>query len=506
MKRLLYILFTLPLCLNAQNMYNVSSILENDLAGTARYVGMGGSMSSLGADLSTMATNPAGMAMFRHNNFSLTAGLNVKTNKSDYEGTVTNSNDFNAYIGNASMVISLEREGDWLKFLNIGVGYHRKNNLTGEFEMEGMSNGFSQQYVMRQLYNSNRFEYDNLTSAHYTNFTSSWLPLLAADAWLCDENGDNFLTYPGDTTLVWYPDDLAYYEETRGGVHVVDFNLSANIKDRIYLGATIGVSSVDYSRYSAYSESDLNGAIYTIENNRLLKGTGYDFKLGAIFRPFKYSPFKIGVSVHTPTWYVLNEYSWAVITDPWFKTHSTLDTERYGSELQVNSKFYTPWRFNASMAYTFGSYLALDAEYEYADYTKSNFGKYGSVIKAQNEEIGYNLKAQHTARVGAEVTVDGFAVRVGYNYITAPFKDDACKYMYNASVAETSTDYMNRYEKDIITCGFGFSGKAFYFDVAYMLELQKAEFFPFYDMEIPNPGAKVNSINHTAMATLGMRF
>ena len=51
MKRFLYILFTLPLCLSAQNMYNVSSILENDLNGTARYVGMGGSMSALGADL-----------------------------------------------------------------------------------------------------------------------------------------------------------------------------------------------------------------------------------------------------------------------------------------------------------------------------------------------------------------------------------------------------------------------------------------------------------------------
>ncbi|MBQ5888371.1 MAG: TonB-dependent receptor, partial [Bacteroidaceae bacterium] len=70
MKRLLYILFLLPLGLSAQNMYNVSSLLDKELIGTARFVGMGGSMSSLGADLSTMGTNPAGMAMYRSSDFT----------------------------------------------------------------------------------------------------------------------------------------------------------------------------------------------------------------------------------------------------------------------------------------------------------------------------------------------------------------------------------------------------------------------------------------------------
>ena len=173
MKRLLYILFTLPLCLSAQNMYNVSSIFENDLTGTARYIGMGGSMSALGADLSTMGTNPAGMAMYRHNDYSLTAGLYAKTNKADYEGTVTKSSNVNSLLNNASMVISIETEKEWLKYLNIGLGYRYKNNLAGKFEMSGVTNGFSQQFVMKQLYNG--FDYAALTSGHSTGFNSSWL-------------------------------------------------------------------------------------------------------------------------------------------------------------------------------------------------------------------------------------------------------------------------------------------------------------------------------------------
>lgn len=43
----------------AQETYENSRLLGNDLNGTARYVGMGGAMEALGADLSTIRTNPA---------------------------------------------------------------------------------------------------------------------------------------------------------------------------------------------------------------------------------------------------------------------------------------------------------------------------------------------------------------------------------------------------------------------------------------------------------------
>ena len=98
MKRLLYILALLPLGISAQNMYNVSSLFENDLRGTARFVGMGGSMSALGADMSAMGTNPAGMAMFRSNDASITANLDMKTNKADYEGTILGSDNTNFFV------------------------------------------------------------------------------------------------------------------------------------------------------------------------------------------------------------------------------------------------------------------------------------------------------------------------------------------------------------------------------------------------------------------------
>ena len=49
----------------AQETYDNAQLATKDLNGTARYVGMGGAMEALGADITTMNTNPAGVGLFR---------------------------------------------------------------------------------------------------------------------------------------------------------------------------------------------------------------------------------------------------------------------------------------------------------------------------------------------------------------------------------------------------------------------------------------------------------
>lgn len=65
--------------LQAQNVildtYVGAQLATEDLNGTARYVGMGGAMEALGADLSTMSTNPAGIGLFRRAQVAGSFGL-----------------------------------------------------------------------------------------------------------------------------------------------------------------------------------------------------------------------------------------------------------------------------------------------------------------------------------------------------------------------------------------------------------------------------------------------
>ena len=60
---------------NAQETYENAPLASKDLNGTARYVGMGGAMEALGADITTMGTNPAGIGMFRRSAASVSFGM-----------------------------------------------------------------------------------------------------------------------------------------------------------------------------------------------------------------------------------------------------------------------------------------------------------------------------------------------------------------------------------------------------------------------------------------------
>ena len=59
----------------AQDTYESAKLLGSDLNGTARYVGMGGAMEALGADISTISSNPAGVGLFRHSMISTSMGI-----------------------------------------------------------------------------------------------------------------------------------------------------------------------------------------------------------------------------------------------------------------------------------------------------------------------------------------------------------------------------------------------------------------------------------------------
>lgn len=508
MKRLAYILLLMaPLGMNAQDMYQTAPFMENDITGTSRFISMGGSMGALGGDMSVMGTNPAGIGLYRSTDIAISGSMNFNRAKANYNGNVVKSNKTSFDLENFGAVLACrQNDGGPMKFFNVGIGYRRKNGLSRDFAMAGPSLGYSQQYAIRYLYDNNPF---SLSSADYKSFEGlyySWLPLLATYANIGDTDG-NLITRP-DGSLIYEPTDVEFVSEERGGTSEVDFNFATNFNDRFYFGATVSLVNVDYSRNTVYYEYDDQGEIYSLGNYNDVEGTGVNIKIGAILRPFKYSPFRLGFAVHTPTWYNLRNYSYADISGPFGDFYDTRDYELYYDVLDIKSKLNTPWRFTASAAYTFGNYLALNVDYEYADYTTANYRR--SAIGSRNnlnEEIECNMDEQHTVRVGAECNLgSGFSLRGGYVYSSAPMKTTAFKEMMNMPVTSTSTEFENRYDKEMVTLGLGYRGKIWYFDMAYALQIQKSDFYPYCDPDVMNPAAKVDYTDHSVTATLGMKF
>ena len=491
----------------AQNSYDAMRLVDTDIRGTARVVGMGGAMSALGTDISVIGTNPAGIGLYRSNDFAFSLSMNNNVTESNLTGSKTTCDKNSFSIDNVGMVLSTKVNEESLEFINMGFNYSRRNNFNAKKEIAGSltnSRGdyFSQQYGLRELYCNGGDYADYIDYKDYTSFNYPWLGLLTSTSKLVDDNGE--LKYlPGVNKD--YPSRMNYYSSEKGGVDEFDFNVSANISDRLYLGITLSTMSVDYSRYSEYTEYCDKYDYYTIKNRYNTAGEGFNVKLGAIVRPLEYSSLRLGVSLHTPTWYSLTDCSSATMIGADGEVWDTRDWDAYGEDLYVDYSLITPWRFNLSAAYTFGKSVAVDAEYEFVDYSSAKL-EYadGGDMRDLNNEIESNMQGQHIFRVGALYNVsDAFSLRCGYNYMTAPFKNSAAKtcLMYT----DTSTEYCNRLESNILTAGLGFAGKSVYFDVAYKYAMQNAQFYSYYDSLVDAP-ADITEKRHNVTATLGFRF
>ena len=107
----------------AQDTYESGRTLGSDLNGTARYVGMGGAMDALGADISTMGTNPAGIGLFRHSTISGSFGFVSQQGANKFDGLSTTNMSFDqlgfVYAARVSRT----------SFINFGVNYHKSRNF-----------------------------------------------------------------------------------------------------------------------------------------------------------------------------------------------------------------------------------------------------------------------------------------------------------------------------------------------------------------------------------------
>ena len=81
MKRLLVfpILLLVSLFSFSQVEYDALRLSQQDLNGTARYLGLGGAMGALGGDASSIKDNPAGLGVYRSGEISATINTSVQS-------------------------------------------------------------------------------------------------------------------------------------------------------------------------------------------------------------------------------------------------------------------------------------------------------------------------------------------------------------------------------------------------------------------------------------------
>lgn len=545
MKKILSIMTAAMLgtAVSAQETYDNAQLATKDLNGTARYVGMGGAMEALGADLSTIGTNPAGIGMFRCGMVAGSFGFNTLSDAKSFG----NANKTNMSFDQAGFVYSM-RSGRH-SMLNFGFNYTKSKNFDQILTAAGRLNNASQNKLSAMknangvydlqsknnglvsnsgAYSQADYLYSNVLFNHYDSNN----PNDPNNATLTDKG----VIVNQTTGLPVYYNATGYDfgRSTTGYIGQYDFNVSGNSNDRFYWGFTVGIYDVHYNGSSLYSESlvDDNTAIGDVAMNdeRKITGTGFDVKAGLIFRPAEESPFRIGLYVHTPTWYDLTTRNYTVLNNNTNEAYGS--TERGKSSESYDFKFYTPWRFGVSLGHTVGNYLALGATYEYADYTTNdirvndggevdywgNYYETSSRDEAMKQNIKNSLKGVHTVKLGMEFKPEkNFAVRLGYNYQSAMynkngFKDGSLE-SYGTYYAST-TDYTNWKDTHRFTAGVGYNYGKFSFDLAYQYSQTNGDFYPFMsyvDNSEPKfdnvcDAVKVSNKRNQLLFTVGYKF
>lgn len=521
----------------AQETYENTKLIDNDLNGTARYVGMGGAMEALGADLSTIGTNPAGLGLFRKGKADLSFGLVNQTGMNKFNSLSKTNMSFDQ-IG---VVFNLSKTPN--ASINIGFNYHKSRNFDQLLNAANTLNNASQNKLTYQKYRNNVYYLHKLKDSQgNVVLKNDGTPKLASDNFSFNQVDYLYMNSlpqttnldPADPTLKVFKPLAAtgylYNQENKGYIGEYDMNLSANLNDRVYLGLTMGIHDVHYKSYAEYTENFLRNNIYnirglTLNDWREITGTGFDVKLGAIVRPMAESPFRLGAYIHTPVWYDLTTSNYTELTDGTLRPSIG---ESY--DFRVN----TPWKFGLSAGTTLADRIALGATYEYAAYnamqTRIKDGGtydwyYGTYYESSHNDRAMNnhtedaLKGQHTLKLGAEARItDHFSLRAGYNYLSALYKDAAVKdgsLNSPGTYYASSTSYVNWKDTNRFTFGLGWNVWRFNIDLAYQYSQQNGTFYPFMDYHegsapsvednIANP-TQVNNKQHQLLLTMGYKF
>lgn len=525
MKRLIFIFAASSLFLStyAQETYENANIATEDLNGTARYVGMGGALDALGADISTIGTNPAGIGMFRHSTANVSIGMVSQQDAQSF----ANGNKTNMSFDQAGFVYS--RRTGRNSFLNVAFNYHKSRNFDYILSASNSLNGASQNKLSYIKGAAGVFDVstnNNGTVSSNSNAFSQ-VDYLYYNVLLQNAGSEGSFYYNNAS-------GYAFDRSNTGYIGEYDFNISGNINDRVYLGLTFGISDVHYKGYSEYTEALVdanNGSVgsVTLADERRITGTGFNIKAGVIIRPVETSPFRIGLSIATPTWYDLTTTNYTTLVN-----NSTVGAYDSGSIGETyDFKLYTPWKFGFSLGTTVANCLAIGAGYEYSDYSSldsrintgggydwyyDSYYENSSSDDNMNRHTEYTLKGVNTVKVGLEYKPESnFAIRLGYNYVSPMYQSDGYKdgtLNSPGSYYASATDYTNWKSTNRITCGFGYNVGKLSLDLAYQYSVQSGDFSPFVNYYSSDSAednnicdaVKVDNKRHQLLFTLGYHF
>ncbi len=489
MKSLKYIL-SLAIALYSFGLYaqyaeDALRFSEQYYQGTARSMAVGSSFGALGADVSVLSTNPAGLGLYRSNTYSITPEIFTRKTTAEYNGDKGEDTRTIFDLSSFSMIsaTNLGGKNNGFRFVQLGFGMNRLNNFNFERTIKGTN--YENSRLDAYLANADGVNYQDIEEDYGGYYSYDLTP--AWNTFLID-------TIPGYQD--WYfspvPWGGVYQTErmrTYGSVNEWVMSIAGNYADKLYVGFTLGMPMLRYYRETTYSEYDSGDTIpyfdsWSVYENLSTTGVGVNLKLGLIYRPVDW--IRVGVAFHSPTWYSLH--------DNWYTIYNS-DLESFGSytSSSPNGVFdyhlHTPYRVIGDMAFIVKKQGFISVEYEFVDYSIAQFKASGvDYDMGVNYDIEQYFAPTHNIRAGVEYRPGPFSIRGGYALYASPYANN-----------------LNDGKKQTFSGGLGYSSHHFSIDFAFIYGKKNEDYYLYTsDYGSANP-ALITSKDYQAVLTLTFR-
>lgn len=519
------------LTLSAQSAQDAITFGQQYHGGTARYMSMGGAFNALGGDFSTLSVNPAGLGIYRSNEFSLTGDLRFSSSTTGFsddaplsplatEMTETKTN-FN--LNSVGYVAGSDMGSDGLVRLNFGFGYNRLKNYHKSYRgevlgsahsltdswaqpLDGASSGAfvaDQAYLMNRVDNGNGIELMSpLIEGATTDYVKNVIEEGRINEWVFSVGGNvGHVLYFGGTFGIQDINIEKQYTQT-------EYFLNTPHSDPFYNDKSYHRFSDDGATEHAYEANDED--YFNYYSQEYTNGTGLNGKFGIIVRPLDI--FRFGVAVHSPTinFVTVDHYAELYNNTYYIDDNNEETSGGKGFEDPASQDYRTvsPYKVHASAAIILGKFLAIDAEVDMIDYSTmkikdTNGGSYA--YNEANASIKEMYKTSYNARIGAEMKfAQVVALRAGAAYYGSPYENNITYDGSNNMV--DAADYSG--DRFDYSAGFGIRSGDFFLDMAYIKSIQKNRTMVFDGAISPNgfEEMKLDDSTNRFMMTMGFKF
>ncbi len=425
----LSIILFLLCCINvhSQNLDDAVINAAVQFEGTGRSVAMGNATGALGGDVTATIINPAAIGLYRSSEMTFTTGMQYSLLGSSYYDESHLTGKARISIPNFGYVLTMPCSNyKPLRYLQLGIALTRTNDLNYRSNAQGLNPSSSMVDAYLQTINGIDELFD---------------PSL-------NDPGEIFSDYPYDLNPAWqtylidrFEDSLGNYyynspvpqgnirqqdeTDSRGRSEEWTISLGANIKERLFIGTSLGMAHLKRTSNRTYTETPGNpgapdNAFLSWSNQESLydNAWGVNFKCGFIYYPARWLRF--GASWQSRTLYAFDE-EWSTSTELMLTGSSNNYHEYLSPELRNGYSFRTPHRLTGSVAFFVGQHGLVTADIDYLNYRQCQFSSEEFSFADVNQDLGKTLRPTYNLRLGTEWSIRQFFLRSGAAYYGSPF-------------------------------------------------------------------------------------